>query len=123
VDRVETLPITREDEQLIAEVADVIARYYELTKHHNAAAVRTKTGQTYAAVHLEANVGRVAVCAETIAVGKAISEVQRRYLTTPPGLLTCYGHHGNQSFEGGASSERGYFGEGSHQDDPIHRSS
>src|ERR671915_2527597 len=48
--------------------------------------------------------------------------VQRRYVTTPPGLLLCYGHHDNRSFERGASSEMAYFGEGSHRDDPIHPS-
>src|SRR5215212_12092644 len=48
--------------------------------------------------------------------------VQRRYVTAPPGLLLCYGHHDNRSFEGGVSSEMAYFGAGSHRDDPIHPS-
>lgn len=33
--------------------------------------MRTRSGKTFAAVHLEATVGRIAVCAEAIALGMA----------------------------------------------------
>lgn len=42
--------------------------------HQIGAALRTRSGKEFAAVHLEANVGRVAVCAEAIAIGMAASE-------------------------------------------------
>ena len=67
-------PITSEDARLIAEARMVLAKYYTPGKHHVGAALRTKTGQIFTAVHLEANVGRAAVCAEAIVLGKAISE-------------------------------------------------
>lgn len=69
-----TMPITIEDKQLIKAAKDAISRYYKYGKHHIGAALRTKSGKIFTAVHLEANVGRVAICAEAIAVGKAISE-------------------------------------------------
>ena len=69
-----TLPLTAENEQLVEKAKEVIAKYYQLNKHHVGAALRTKSGKVFTAVHLEANVGRVAVCAEAIALGKAISE-------------------------------------------------
>ena len=77
----ETLPITAADEELIAQARGVIARLYTPGKHHVGAALRTKTGKIFTAVHLEANVGRVAVCAEAIALGKAISEGESAFET------------------------------------------
>jgi cytidine deaminase len=76
-----TLPLTPEDEQLIAEARATIARLYHPGKHHVGAALRTRSGRVFTAVHLEANVGRVAVCAEAIALGKAISEGEREFAT------------------------------------------
>lgn len=66
--------ITQEDQQLVEAARDTIKRLYVFERHHVGAAVRTKTGEVFTAVHLEANVGRVAVCAEAMAIGKAISE-------------------------------------------------
>ena len=76
-----TAPITAEDALLIAEARAILAKYYTPGKHHVGAAIRTKTGRTFAAVHLEANVGRVAICAEAIALGKAISEGESAFET------------------------------------------
>lgn len=77
----QTSPLTTEDTLLIAEAKAILAKYYTPGKHHVGAAIRTKTGRTYTAVHLEANVGRVAVCAEAIALGKAISEGETAFET------------------------------------------
>lgn len=74
-------PITGEDEWLIAEARAILAKCYTPGKHHVGAAIRTKTGRIFAAVHLEANVGRAAVCAEAIALGKAISEGESAFDT------------------------------------------
>jgi cytidine deaminase len=38
------------------------------------AAVRTRSGRIWTGVHLEAYVGRIAVCAEAVALGRAITE-------------------------------------------------
>ena len=42
--------------------------------HHVGAALRTKSGKIFSAVHLEAYVVRVAVCAEAIAIGIVAAE-------------------------------------------------
>jgi len=76
-----TLPITIEDEQLIKAAKDTVLKYYKYRKHHIGAALRTKSGKIFTAVHLEANVGRVAVCAEAIVIGKAISEGENEFDT------------------------------------------
>lgn len=77
----ETTPLTAADEALIAEARAILARLYRPGWHHVGAALRTKGGKVFAAVHLEANVGRVAVCAEAIALGKAISEGESAFDT------------------------------------------
>ena len=47
---------------------------YKKGFHHVGAALRMKSGKEYAAVHLEAYVGRIAVCAEAIALGMAAAD-------------------------------------------------
>ena len=75
------LSITIEDEQLIKAAKDAILKYYKYGKHQIGAALRTKSGKIFTAVHLEANVGRVAVCAEAVVIGKAISEGEKEFDT------------------------------------------
>jgi cytidine deaminase len=52
----------------------VIERNYKYERHHIGAALRTKSEKVYSAVHVEANVGRITVCGEAMAMGKSISE-------------------------------------------------
>ncbi|WP_410511500.1 cytidine deaminase [Paenibacillus sp. BR2-3] len=66
--------LDQEDFHLIDVAKSTIERLYIDGKHHIGAAVRTKSGKIYSAVHLEAYIGRVSVCAEAIVLGKAISE-------------------------------------------------
>jgi cytidine deaminase len=64
-------PVDLNDEKLIAAARSIIAKRFKEDYHHVGAALRTKSGEIFAAVHLEAYVGRVAVCAEAIAIGMA----------------------------------------------------
>ena len=73
------LPLTTDDADLIAEARAAIARLYRPGWHHIGAAVRLRSGRIVTAVHLEANVGRVAVCAEAVAIGRAIAEGEREF--------------------------------------------
>jgi cytidine deaminase len=66
--------LTHEDFELIEAAKEVIKNLYELDRHHVGAALRTKDGRVFTAVHIEAYVGRITVCAEAIVIGKAISE-------------------------------------------------
>jgi cytidine deaminase len=61
------------DSELIEAAKDIIRQRYRPDWHTIGAAVRMTSGRIYSGVHLEAIVGRVAVCAEAIALGKAVS--------------------------------------------------
>jgi cytidine deaminase len=60
------------DRDLIEAASAKIRDLYEENRHHVGAALKTSSGKTVAAVHIEAYIGRVTVCAEAIAIGKAI---------------------------------------------------
>lgn len=59
------------DKELIENARTIITKRFKGNYHHIGAALRTKLGKVFSAVHLEAYVGRVAVCAEAIAIGMA----------------------------------------------------
>ncbi len=60
-----------DDQTLVQEAHALIARRFKQDHHHIAAALCTRSGQVFSAVHLEATVGRIAVCAEAVAIGMA----------------------------------------------------
>lgn len=76
-----TFPITDQDGELIKAAQDIISRLYAQDKHHVGAAIRTKSGKIITAVHVEAYISRITVCAEAIAIGKAISEGENLFDT------------------------------------------
>jgi len=57
--------------ELINAASSLIAARFKPNCHHIGAALITRSGQMFSAVHLEATVGRIAVCAEAIAIGMA----------------------------------------------------
>lgn len=67
-------PLSPEDAALILAATELIKRRYKENRHHIAAAARSRSGAVYTAVHLDTYVGRASVCAEAIAVGKAMAE-------------------------------------------------
>ncbi|PAV29131.1 cytidine deaminase [Virgibacillus profundi] len=67
------------DYNLIKAAEEVIEKNYRYGRHHIGSAVRTTSGHVFAAVHLEANVGRIAVCGEAMALGKSISEGEHEF--------------------------------------------
>jgi cytidine deaminase len=62
------------DKKLIEAARSIISKRFKEDYHHVGAALQTKSGKIFSAVHLEAYVGRVAVCAEAIAIGMAAAE-------------------------------------------------
>ncbi len=66
--------LTPDDLTLIDAARKIITERYRENRHHIGAAVRTRSGHIHTAVHLDTYVGRASVCAEAIAVGKALSE-------------------------------------------------
>ena len=76
-----TYDLTANDFSIIEEAKDKITSLYEDNKHHVSAALRTISGKIISAVHIEAYIGRVTVCAEAIAIGNAISNGEKYFDT------------------------------------------
>ncbi|MEK5007602.1 cytidine deaminase [Bacillus sp. FSL K6-3312] len=76
-----TFDLSQEDVKLIDEAKKKIISLYEDDKHHVGAAVRMKTGEIISAVHIEAYIGRVTICAEAIAIGSALSNGYKNFDT------------------------------------------
>lgn len=76
-----TYPLQESDYPVIEAAREKIKALYEEDKHHVGAALKTKSGKIVAAVHMEAYVGRITVCAEAVAIGKAISEGEKEFDT------------------------------------------
>ena len=66
--------LTDADTKLIAAAQDVLDRHYRPFWHTVAAAIRSRDGRIWTGVHLGATVGRLSVCAEAIALGRAVLE-------------------------------------------------
>jgi cytidine deaminase len=66
--------LTQADQELVQAAAHTLEHGFVLGRHHVAAAIRTSSGRIVTALHLEASTGRIAVCAEAIALGRAIAE-------------------------------------------------
>jgi cytidine deaminase len=62
------------DAKLIEAARAAIAKLYKENRHHIGAALRTKAGRVYTAVHLDTYVGRASVCAEAVALGRAVAD-------------------------------------------------
>ncbi|MCP4182896.1 MAG: cytidine deaminase [Hyphomicrobiales bacterium] len=62
------------DDELIELAKRIIAQRYKTGWHTVGAALRLQNGKITTGVHLDANVGRIAVCAEAIALGQAITQ-------------------------------------------------
>ncbi len=62
------------DQELIDQARTIILGAFHDTRHKVGSAVRMRSGKVYTAVNLDTHVGRIAVCAEAVALGKAVSE-------------------------------------------------
>jgi cytidine deaminase len=61
----------RPDQEIIQAAREIMERRYVPGKHCVGAAIRTKSGNLFVGVHVEAGCGRIAVCGEAIAIGVA----------------------------------------------------
>ncbi|WP_108670461.1 cytidine deaminase [Peribacillus acanthi] len=75
------MKLSEQDHELIQAAQEIIKKCYELDRHHIGAALRTKSGEIFTAVHVEAYIGRITVCAEAMVIGKAISEGYKEFDT------------------------------------------
>ncbi len=68
------LPLDTDDQALIAAARATLLAHYRPFWHTVAAALRGQDGRIWTGVHLGATVGRLSICAEAIAMGRAILE-------------------------------------------------
>ncbi len=62
------------DEDLVEAARAVLLKHYRPHWHTVGAALRSRDGRIWTGVHLGATVGRLSVCAEAVALGRAILE-------------------------------------------------
>ena len=68
------MALTQGQETLLEQARSIIRLRGKPEWHTVGCAMRTHAGRVFSAVHLEAHVGRVAVCAEAIAIGMGAAE-------------------------------------------------
>jgi cytidine deaminase len=66
-------PLGKKDRELVAAASDAIRKRYRYDWQEVGAALRTRSGKIFAGVSLDAYLGRMAVCAEAVALGQAIT--------------------------------------------------
>jgi cytidine deaminase len=66
--------LSKPDQELIAAATDAIKRRYRNDWQEVGAAFRARDGRVFTGVNLDAYLGRMAVCAEAVALGRAITE-------------------------------------------------
>ena len=67
-------PLTPDDHALVEAARAVLLQHYKPFWHTVAAALRGRDGQVWTGLHLGATVGRLSVCAEAVALGRAIMD-------------------------------------------------
>ena len=68
------MPLSKKDQELIDAATEAIKARYRNNWQEVGAALRTRDGRVVTGVNIDAYVGRGAVCAEAIAIGRAITE-------------------------------------------------
>jgi cytidine deaminase len=66
--------LTESDHELIAAANGVLEKHYRPFWHMVAAAIRSKDGRIWTGLHIGATVGRLSVCAEAVAFGRALMD-------------------------------------------------
>jgi cytidine deaminase len=71
----QTAKLSAADNKLIAAATAAIKRRYRDDWQEVGAALRTRSGKIFTGVNLDAYLGRMAVCAEAVALGRAVVDV------------------------------------------------
>jgi cytidine deaminase len=66
--------LSKKDKELIEAATKAIGERYRNDWQEVGAALRTRDGRIVTGVNIDAYIGRIAVCAEAIAIGRAITE-------------------------------------------------
>ena len=68
------VPLSASDLELIEAARAVLLKHYRPFWHTVAAALRGRDGRIWTGLHLGATVGRLSICAEAVALGRAIMD-------------------------------------------------
>lgn len=68
------VPLTRDDHVLLEAAKATLLRHYKPFWHTVAAALRGRDGRIWTGIHMGATVGRMSICAEAVALGRAIMD-------------------------------------------------
>ncbi len=68
------LPLDGDDLELLEAAEAALRKHYRPFWHTVAAALRSRDGRIWTGLHLGATVGRLSVCAESVALGRAVLE-------------------------------------------------
>lgn len=71
------MALASRDRALVTAASDLIRARFVPEWHHLAAALRTRDGQVFRAINVDAYVGCCSTCAEAVAVGMALSDGKR----------------------------------------------
>lgn len=67
-------PLSAADHRLVEAARAVLLRHYRPFWHMVGAALRGRDGRVWTGVHLGATVGRLSICAEAVALGRAVMD-------------------------------------------------
>ena len=71
--------LTAEDRALVEAAIETFHRQYVKDRHEVAAALRTRGGDVYTGIHIDASVGFADVCGEVSAICHALAHGEREY--------------------------------------------
>lgn len=74
--------LSDKDRELIAAASEAITKRYRNDWQEVGAAMRTRDGRVITGVNIDAYLGRMAVCAEAIAIGRSITEAGDKGIDT-----------------------------------------
>lgn len=71
---VESVALDGDDRALVDEASTMLTQRFDHGRHYVGAALRTPAGDVYTGLNIETNIGRAAVCAESVAIGAAATD-------------------------------------------------
>ena len=89
--------LSERDQELIVAATDAIRRRYRNDWQEVGAALRTRDGRIYTGVNLDAYLGRMAVCAEAVALGRAVTDVGETGIETIVAVRHPDAHEADQA--------------------------
>lgn len=91
--------LSEEDQELIAAASEAIKNRYRNDWQEVGAAMRTRDGRIITGVNIDAYLGRMAVCAEAIAIGRSITECGDKGIETIVAVRHPRPHEADQTIK------------------------